>query len=237
MSRESGKPAAVIPNYIDFDFYLPRKHASKELRIGWSGGGTHATDLFYFVDVIAKLRKKHKFSFYIQGITSMPFAGYIEQWRVALNSGLWDNATLHSDIQVYVDLFHKLEKDRIEYIHVPYYPITMFPGIMADVDLDIGVCPLIDTEFSKSKSCNKFYEYAALDTVTVASDVIPYNEEVMYLAKNTPDLQDWYDKLERLIKDKKFRNTVLLSQKLWVAAHRDAKHCGKAWEEVLSSIV
>ena len=227
---------AVIPNHIDFDFYKPRRHDSKELRIGWSGGGTHATDLFYFVDVIAKLQRKYDFPFYIQGLTSMPLTGYIEMWRLAVSSGLWDMSTLHTDIPIYIQLLEKMQKMNMNFIHVPYYPITMFPGIMADVDLDIGVCPLVDTVFSRSKSCNKFYEYVAMDTLAIASDVLPYSLEPIIKAKNTPDLQDWYDILEKFIRDKRARKAALEVERAWVYEHRNAKNYGKLWEDAFLAI-
>jgi len=85
--------------------------------------------------------------------------------------------------------------------------------------------------FNEAKSCVKFYEYAATGTVTVASDVVPYNQEVGYCAKNTQ--KDWYDKLERLIIDKDFREELLEKQQKFVFKNRDIKKNIKLWEKAL----
>lgn len=88
------------------------------------------------------------------------------------------------------------------------------------VHWDIGIIPLVDDEFNKSKSYLKFLEYAALDMAIVVSAVPAYkdvakNKINCIVAEN--DLNSWIDSISQLISDndlrkklaKKARNDVL----------------------------
>jgi glycosyltransferase involved in cell wall biosynthesis len=90
------------------------------------------------------------------------------------------------------------------------------------------LAPLEDTEFNRGKSDIKFAEYAAVGTVTIASDIGAYKEGVGYTAKNNS--KDWYKKLERLIVDEKFRNDLLKKQRDWIAKNRSLEAIGLQWE-------
>jgi len=100
--------------------------------------------------------------------------------------------------------------------------------LLSRCDFDIGIAPLEDTTFNAGKSCIKYYEYAAVGTVAVTSDVVPYSEEANYRAKNT--FKDWYNKLEKLIVDKDFREKIRLQQSEWVRKNRSLEAIGVDWE-------
>jgi hypothetical protein len=95
-------------------------------------------------------------------------------------------------------------------------------------DLDIGLAPLEDTEFNAGKSNIKFYEYASVGTVTLASDVQPYNTEVNCLTKNTK--KDWIKNLEKLITNPEYRVKKLHEQREWVRKNRSIEAIGIDWE-------
>ena len=111
----------------------------------------------------------------------------------------------------------------------------MFPQKLAQLDFDIGLCPLEDIEFNRSKSCIKFYEYASVGTVTLASNVLPYKKEVNFLANN--NYKDWYKKIEMLIRDKELREKLLKDQQKFVFENRDMEKIGKLYEKVYLSIL
>jgi glycosyltransferase involved in cell wall biosynthesis len=48
------------------------------------------------------------------------------------------------------------------------------------IDFDIGICPLLDTQFSRSKSHIKALEYMARGMPVVASDVEPYRRFIKH---------------------------------------------------------
>jgi glycosyltransferase involved in cell wall biosynthesis len=76
---------------------------------------------------------------------------------------------------------------------------------------DIGIAPLLDTNFNSSKSGIKFMDYAALGLAVVCSDVGPYREvvrngETGLLVRN--DEIAWYDALNRLVVDHQYRTQL-----------------------------
>jgi hypothetical protein len=125
-----------------------------------------------------------------------------------------------------IDFYNQLKGMRMW--HVPFMPPELHPKTLSVCDFDIGLAPLEDKAFNRGKSCVKYYEYASVGTVTLASDVLPYSDEVPYRAKNT--YKDWYNKLERLIVDKDFREKELKKQQDWVLKNRSSEEIGKIWE-------
>jgi glycosyltransferase involved in cell wall biosynthesis len=60
-------------------------------------------------------------------------------------------------------------------LFMPWIHVTDEPELYYRViDFDIGICPLLDTKFSRSKSPVKALEYMARGGVVVASDIEPY---------------------------------------------------------------
>ena len=54
----------------------------------------------------------------------------------------------------------------------------------------MGLCPLLDTPRNRFRSALKFYEYAASGSVTVASRVSPFADEVSITTAN--DTVEWW---------------------------------------------
>jgi hypothetical protein len=125
-----------------------------------------------------------------------------------------------------LDFAKQLQRSRMW--HVPFMPPELHPVTLSKCDLDIGLAPLEDTSFNAGKSCVKYYEYASVGTVTLASNVQPYSDEVNYLTKNT--FKDWYNKLEKLITDVEFRKKILAKQQTWVKENRSIEAIGLPWE-------
>ena len=78
-----------------------------------------------------------------------------------------------------------------------------FPKTLAKMDLDIAVVPLIDKRYNRAKSNIAVCEFSMLKIPCVASPVENQKDMggVLY-AKNN---YEWYEQLERLIKDKALR--------------------------------
>ena len=74
------------------------------------------------------------------------------------------------------------------------------------LNFDIGIAPLLDSHFNRSKSNLKWLEVAAIKAPVVASDLVTYgnikNGVTGYLAR-TED--DWYKYLSKLIKNDELR--------------------------------
>lgn len=80
-------------------------------------------------------------------------------------------------------------------------------GYYANIDFDIGLAPLVDSTFTRSKSAIKAMEYAALGIPTLASDVEAYRGYVLdgvtgYLIRNE---HEWGKRLYELANDEAMR--------------------------------
>lgn len=219
------KDIYVLPNALDFTQYKKRKGGNKKLRIGFQGSNIHVQDLLMVIDAIGQLQKEYGFEFYIFGIDDRPFkelyefcTGYDRQkWK-------WMND--------FPKLFEKLKE--IDYKHIKTVPYDQFRNKLSELNLDIGICPLLDTRFNRAKSCLKFYEYASVGTVTLASKVLPYTQEMdeCDLVKNK-----WVAKLRKLIVDEEYRQSRLYAQEAWVNENRDINKVVKNWEKIINLIM
>lgn len=219
------KKVFICPNGINYDEYRERPHQNEEtLKIGYMGAASHWKDLQLIGGVIAELQKKYDFIFTLYGLVGEPLESAIYTYdKILQNKFQPEKSAYHRSA---IDFYNQLQGTRMW--HVPFMPPELHPKTLSMCDLDIGLAPLEDTEFNRGKSNIKFYEYASVGTVTLASDVLPYSDEVDYRAKNTH--KDWYNKLEKLIVDPNFRQKTLLKQQDWVKRNRSLNAIGLDWE-------
>ena len=224
----NGKECIVIPNSLDLATYRKRKGKNKRLRIGWQGSNIHSTDLLLVMDAVADLQKEFDFDFYIFGIDDNP----LKKLYKFVTEEYKDNYQWTADFK---KLYEKLQT--MKYTHIKTVPYEKYRRALSDLNLDIGLVPLVDSRFNRSKSCLKFYEYAAVGTVSLASNVIPYNQEMAAedLVKNR--YKDWYRKLKRLIEDESYRAQRLYEQEAWVNEHRDLDKVKLIWEETFNNLI
>jgi glycosyltransferase involved in cell wall biosynthesis len=218
------KPVFICPNGIDYTVYQERPREHQELIVGYMGAASHWKDLQLIGEVVEKLSEKYDFFFTIYGLTGEPLEAAVYSYQKILANN-WQpekNEYFKSALDFYAQL------KRVKLLHIPFMPPELHPSVLSRADFDIGLAPLEDTEFNRGKSCIKYYEYASVGTVTLASDVEPYKSEATYRAKNT--FKDWYNKLEKLIVDKEFRDKLLAEQQKWVKENRSVEAIGVAWE-------
>lgn len=225
--RKWNKNVFVCPNAIDFDHYLERFKQNPRLQIGYTGAASHWKDLELIIDPLLELQGKHDFDFCLQGMVSSPLESEAYTMRQYISLGLTPEKNRY--YESVLSLYEKLRG--LKYYHVSFYIPFLHAAALRRCDLDIGLAPLWDNEFNRNKSCLKFYEYASLGTACLASDVLPYNKEVGYCAKNTH--KDWKNKLEKLIVDEKFRKGLADKQQKWVKENRNIRVVEKLWEKAL----
>lgn len=105
------------------------------------------------------------------------------------------------------NLFNKAPKDKIEFHN--WVSHSVYPYKLGLLNLDIGICPLVDNQFNRNKSAIKWMEYSAIKVMTLASDVSPYkelirNNENGMLVKDS----DWTLALGEAIKDVSLRQRI-----------------------------
>ena len=218
------KKIFICPNGTNPEMYRERPHEHKDLIIGYMGAASHWGDLKIIGEAITELSKKHNFLFTIYGLTGEPLEAAMYAYNKVLQMNLQPERNPY--YKSALDFYNSLKNIRMW--HIPFMPPELHPTVLGRCDFDIGIAPLEDTTFNQGKSCIKYYEYASVGTVTLASDVLPYNQEVKYLAKNTT--KDWYNKLEKLIVDEEFRKKLLAEQQKWVKENRSPEQVGLAWE-------
>ena len=225
MSKFCKKPTFICPNGINPNIYMNRLNNSGQLIIGYMGAGSHWKDLFLIGEALVELNKKYDFMFVIYGLTAEALDCAMYEYKRAImhHFAPEKEERLKEIVKFFDDCLSKLK-----FYHLSFRPPEMHPIALRGADFDIGLAPLVDSEFNRGKSCIKFYEYASVGTVTLASDVLPYSTEVNYLAKNTT--RDWYNKLEKLIVDEQFRKDLLAKQQKWVTENRSISAIGLDWE-------
>ena len=216
-----------MPNALDFSQYKIRKGKNKKLRIGFQGSNIHVQDLLIVIDAIAELQKEYGFEFYIFGIDDQPFKK-LNKFCLEYKGKKW------KWMEDFPKLYEKLEK--MEYKHITTVAYEEYLDKLSELNLDIGIERLTDTRFNRSKSCLKFYEYAAIGTVTLASRVLPYSLEMDEedTVKNRHD--KWVSKLRKLITNEQYRNDRAYIQRSWVYDNRNIDNVVKQWEQFFINI-
>jgi len=197
------KNISVLPNYLDKTVWSTDNWTDEEwkefyerknddiIRIGWVGAHSHYYDLQVVEQIITKLCKKY---------TNVHFClmGYWGESKQGPNlfRELVPSTTVCSHCQ---------EGGQFE--KIPGADLLYYPKKLRQAAFDIAIAPLIETGFNEAKSDVKIKEYAALGIPVVASGVGPYRESVQqgYTGFLASTGKDWFDALEKLIKDKELR--------------------------------
>jgi glycosyltransferase involved in cell wall biosynthesis len=107
-----------------------------------------------------------------------------------------------------VDYRDKFKAPADRAFHVPWIHVSDHSDVFyRSIDFDIGICPLLDTQFSRSKSWIKALEYMARGIPVVASDVEPYRRFIThgvdgFLVKRE---HEWLSILSELASDENLR--------------------------------
>jgi len=218
------KPVFICPNGVNLDIYRERPHQMNKLVIGYSGAASHWKDLSIIAEAIEKLSNDYDFFFSLYGMVGESIEAAMYFYKKMLDSGFQPEKNEY--FRSALDFYSQLKN--VKMLHVPFHPPEIHPSILSRADFDIGLAPLEDTEFNRGKSCIKFYEYAAVGAVTLASDIEPYKSEVSYRAKNTA--KDWYKKIQKLIEDEEFRKKLLKQQQDYVKENRSWDKVAIDWE-------
>lgn len=105
-----------------------------------------------------------------------------------------------------------------------YLPLDTYRKLMENEHFDIGLAPLFDFEFGRSKYFNKYLEYSKYSVCGIYSNVLPYNSVISnningILSENTPEA--WYEKITTAIDNFTLRNEcVKNAQRQILSNHR-----------------
>jgi tetratricopeptide (TPR) repeat protein/GT2 family glycosyltransferase/glycosyltransferase involved in cell wall biosynthesis len=185
----------VIPNVIsEFPWFSPLdksvrvpdsilKAPAHLFKVLYMGNPTHGEDLAIIRPVFARLKEEgHPVRLFVIG-------GEPETYE--------SNATWYQRLEVPDEI-----KD---------YPnfVSWFRTIASHCDL--GIAPLVDTEFNRCKSNLKFLQYSAVGLPSLYSDVVPYSNSIErdvngILVENT--IEAWYDAIVRCLQERDYLNQI-----------------------------
>lgn len=208
------KTFALVPNCNELADWPERKAPYREsgrFVVGYTGSHSHQDDLRMVLPAIKELMAKHKNLWF-------EMLGIISRDEVPkFLRGFTDDMLGRMAIVGATPTFGE------------------YPGWLAERPWDVGIAPLVDTPFTRSKSHIKWMEYAMCGIPTVASRVHPYSMpadgkqtivdgETGFLVK--PD--EWFGVIDRLAKNPELGPRIAANAKAQIA--RD-------WQYADSSIV
>lgn len=199
----------IVDNYIDFEMRNWTQHINidKIIHIGWTGSTSHLEDINIMGEAVRKVMKKYN------NVVLALFCDHITMTSMVCD--------------------HKLPTDRIVYIRPVDFSI--YPTRLPEID--IGLAPIADTPFNRSKSALKVKEYCASSIPYIASNVNPYTRYCDhgydgFLANNT---DEWVKYMSMLIKDRTLYETMANNGYEKSAKYDMANNIyrwTKAWEDI-----
>lgn len=202
----SGK-ITILPNtYNPQEWDYPRVKR-EGIRIGFAGGAPHVSDLLEVIPAIRELQDTCNVKFLIMGFGETDYRTWYKHYRyIASDEALKDLLDLD-----------KLLAD-IVFEWVPFVDFTIYPQVLNNMALDIGICPLKDTPFNQCRSAIKAMEYNLSGAIALASNVGAYADEP---TSTLVHRKEWLTELQSIIMNKdKYKETQQL-QLQWLKDNRE----------------
>lgn len=185
----------VIENSLDFkgdrkfvgwDTVSVRKH--KGTRMGWIGGRAHFDDLMMVAPMLREILEENP-----------------DVTLCLINSAIKHSCELLNKPYPFEGLRNVMYADRS-------VAINRYAQFMSSFGFDIGLAPLVDCNFNRSKSNLRWLEYSALKIPTVATDISHFSQSVEsgktgFLIKEN-NLDSWKTTLEELIGSASIREQI-----------------------------
>ena len=165
-----------------------------------------------------------------------------DDFRLALPA-IMEILKKHKNVHFHVNggvpqVVHKIEHKRVHKCG-EWYDILQYPTRMRLLRFDIGIAPLRDNAFNRSKSNLRWLEYSAMSIPSVVSRVEPFNKSVIdgKTGLFAYETDEWFEALERLVQDAELRQKLGRNANLAVKKNfnivKNAKMWNKAYKEVL----
>lgn len=203
------KNVVVVPNAIDFEVWHKVEPVNDGLvRIGLFGSNSHYKDWREGIDAVKRILAEYpQARFYINGWLVM---------EEAKEGAAIYEMKRHFKFPDYFADMGLLDSPQVE-IFEPT-EIQDYPKWLMDKRIDIGLAPLVDSRFNRSKSNLKYIEFGAMGVAGVYADLEPYADVqhgVTGLKASKPI--DYYTQLKKLVESAELR------KKIGDAAHEDVK--------------
>jgi ubiquinone/menaquinone biosynthesis C-methylase UbiE/glycosyltransferase involved in cell wall biosynthesis len=163
--------------------------------------------------------------------------GDLEMIKPVLLKLLEDFPNLEIVISAEFECFKDVKHERF-IVPGRWVDIMSYPSMIKGWDLDIGIAPLRDNQFNRSKSNLRWLEYSALGIPTVASRVRPFTESIHQAVDGVlcSTKQEWYSALKQLIEDADLRKTIGASAYERVKKDFNMDEVAKKYRDLLEGI-
>ena len=186
------KNIVVLPNMHDMSDWQFPVEKTERFTIGYVGSNSHYEDLMMVMPAIRTIMEKNP-HVYFHTIGAIE-KNLIPKYFQGFTDEMLNRCSLGAATQTFKE----------------------FPEHLAKQGFDIGIAPLIDTPFTRSKSHIKWMEYASYKIPTVASRVYPYfmslegrktieDGKTGFLCRTQ---EEWIDRLQKLIDSKDLREKI-----------------------------
>ena len=190
------KPTYVVPNSIDIKTrtFKP-KSRNKKIRIGWLGSSCHWENLQIIQQAVKDV------------VANYPQVEFV---YTNLYGDIWNNPPKEIRKQIIPECKELGCHGYHGVCNKSYVSFDKYAKTINKLKLDIGLAPLQDNLFNRSKSNLRILEYWSDKIAVIASSVRPYSETIKdnvngLLAK---EKMDWYKAMEKLILDEELRNKL-----------------------------
>lgn len=188
-----------------------REFLKDKIVIGWGGSPTHLKDLEQATPAVLKLCSENK--------------------NVVL---------MMIGCTTQVILEEMIKKHSNQLILVEPIPIFGYPQALRSLNWDIGICPIEDNLFNRSKSNLKFLEFSSNGFACVCSNVENYKKTVINgetgLLVNNSD-QSWYEALKKLVENENLRKDMAKKAKLFVRENYSMEKNVELWLNAYTEII
>jgi O-antigen biosynthesis protein len=200
-----------------------------EIRIGWAGSESHGNDVASVVEPLT-----HVFDAYPNVRLMIVGADFRRLFP----------ARYRSRVVFLGHTFYVGEDGMVREFCFPgeVWPVIRYYQSLASLRLHIGLAPLTNNDFNRSKSYLKVIEYGALGIPAIASDVGPYQEYAerdggqgaIFRARDTAD---WERMMGELIESATTRERLRRANRENVLHNHLVYHQVDAWEQALEAVV
>ncbi len=138
----------------------------------------------------------------------------------------------------FMPLFNDCDQSKIEFHHWTSHDV--YPYKLTLMNIDIGLCPLVDNEFNRMKSAIKWMEYSMVGAATIAANIPPYSKVISHgntgiLCKE--DEKEWEDQLDYLIKSTSSRYAMACEAKNEVLKNHNVETKAHLWLEAYEAVL
>ncbi|MBN1881089.1 MAG: glycosyltransferase [Deltaproteobacteria bacterium] len=234
--RKYNDRVEVVPNAVPVEplsWCRCRTQASGNIRIGWMGSITHDEDLRAVCQAmmaVAREREDVEIAF-MGGFPGAVIADLMADGLVTRNE-----ETGKLDVPA-----ETIARERRIFL-IRGVPVYQFYDNLVSAGFHIGLAPLADNAFNRSKSNIKYLEYTAIAGVpTIASDVLPYGstieDGVDGVLVRKMRVADWKRAILRLVDDEKLRISLWQNAYRKVATEYNISLTVRRWKEVYAELL